>query len=116
MLPQQRPAHVRNTRLRRLLLAPALITAIVAAISLVETVVSPHGVTLELRHPSGRLSRTVRVLRVARQEVNRRARGMGSVSSDIQGGTMFRLRLTVGLLHVVAGWANNLLKTVDVKF
>ena len=85
MVPQQRPADVRDARRRRLLLAPALITAIVAAISLVEAVVSPHGVTLELGRPNERPSRTVRVRRVARHEVDQRARGMGEVQARFSG-------------------------------
>ena len=85
MLPQQRPADVRDARLRRLLLAPALITATVAAISLVEAAFSPHGVTLELRRPNGQSSRTARVQRIARPEVDRRARGMGEVQADFTG-------------------------------
>jgi len=85
MLPQQRPADVRDARLRRLLLAPALITATVAAISLVEAVVSPHGVTLELRRPNEQPFRTARVPRVARHEVDRRARGMGEVQARFTG-------------------------------
>ena len=85
MVPRQRPADGRDARLQRLLLAPILITGSVVAISLVEAVVSPHGVTLELHRSNEQSSRTARVQRIARQEVDRRARGMGEVQADFTG-------------------------------
>ncbi len=85
MDPQQLRADVQNARLRRLLLAPVLLAAAAAALSLVEARVSPHGVTLELRGPSGEPSHKAQVPRIARSEVDRRARNMGAVEARFSG-------------------------------